>query len=369
MTAISARLARLSFPRFHRKLLLIGGLGYTFDAMDSASLAFIIAALDSAFAAPPKSMSRARCVCAARRFLIPTSPARRPGSYRAENIGLYGCSAGAGLSGAAVAWFQKHSLPRPGAIGMFGWAPVGLHVGDSNYIFTNGEPAFTRDFSEEGYASKADVADPLYSPVQDDSILKHFPPALDVGSVESIECCVAVAIERFRRIDILVNNAGIFQSRLGLDLRDDEFSHCMDINVTGMWRMVRALVPHFRAQGGGRIINIASVGGRRGVGFAPAYCASKAAVINLTQSLALALGADNINVNTVCPGAVATAMQDEIKAALTAQSGTSCGKLEVPLAGALTATDIGHAVAFFASDYARNITGQALNVDRGEVMS
>ena len=192
---------------------------------------------------------------------------------------------------------------------------------------------------------------------------------LDIADLESVERCVAQAIARFRRIDILVNNAGVFQSQLGLELNEAGFGRCMDINVTGTWRMVRALVPHFRAHGGGRIVNIASVGGHRAVGFAPAYCASKAAVVNLTQSLALALGSDNINVNAVCPGAVATAMQDEIKAALTAHSGAAPGELTLPLAGPLTAADIGHAVVFFASDYARNITGQALNVDRGEVMS
>lgn len=192
---------------------------------------------------------------------------------------------------------------------------------------------------------------------------------LDVTHVESVERCVAQAIERFRHVDILVNNAGVFQRRLGLELNEDGFSECMDVNVTGMWRMVRALVPHLRAQAGGRIINIASVGGRRGVGFAPAYCASKAAVINLTQSLALALSSDNITVNTVCPGAVATAMQEEIKAALRGQSASQCNELPAPLAGPLTADDIGHAVVFFASDCARNITGQALNVDRGELMN
>lgn len=192
---------------------------------------------------------------------------------------------------------------------------------------------------------------------------------LNVADPESVEHCVLQAIERFRRIDILVNNAGVFQGQLGLQLSEAGFSRCIDINVTGIWRMVRALVPHFRAHGGGRIVNIASVGGRRGVGFAPAYCASKAAVVNLTQSLALALGSDNINVNTVCPGAVSTAMQDEIKAALTVHSGAPYSELTLPLAGPLTADDVGYAVVFFASDYARNITGQALNVDRGEVMS
>jgi meso-butanediol dehydrogenase / (S,S)-butanediol dehydrogenase / diacetyl reductase len=190
--------------------------------------------------------------------------------------------------------------------------------------------------------------------------------SLNVASNESVQRCVANALEYFPRIGILVNNAGIFQSRLGLAVDDEEFNRCLDINLTGAWRMSRALVPHFRAHRSGKIVNIASVGGRRGVDFAPAYCASKAAMINLTQSLAAALGPDNINVNAICPGAVGTAMQDQIKALRRAPGNEAA--VTIPsraLANVLTAADIGRAVAFFASDYASAITGQALNVDCG----
>ncbi len=113
-------------------------------------------------------------------------------------------------------------------------------------------------------------------------------------------------------------------------------------------------------------MNIASVGGRQGVDFAPAYCASKAAVINLSQSLAASLGGYRINVNTVCPGFIPTAMQGQIQRLI------SMSHNEVvrdgpgdALPGPLTPADIGHAVVFLVSDYARNITGQALNVDCG----
>lgn len=194
--------------------------------------------------------------------------------------------------------------------------------------------------------------------------------SLDVASEESVRRCVAQAIEQCGHLNILINNAGIFQNRLGLELENEDFMRCMDVNVIGIWRMVTALVPHFLVQGGGRIINIASVGGRRGVDFAPAYCASKAAVINLTQSLAAALGSANINVNTVCPGTISTAMQNEIRALRsTASLATNREPPTLPLKGPLTPEDIGRAVVFFASDYARSITGQALNVDCGHTMS
>jgi NAD(P)-dependent dehydrogenase (short-subunit alcohol dehydrogenase family) len=191
---------------------------------------------------------------------------------------------------------------------------------------------------------------------------------LDVSDRASVEHCVAEAIQQFGRIDILVNNAGIFQNDLGLALRDADFNHCLDVNLTGMWRMTQALVPHLRAHGGGKIINVASVGGRLGIGFAPAYCASKAGVINLSQSLASLLGPDNINVNTVCPGVVSTAMQENIKA-LRARSGENAPVRPTALTGPVTPQDIGYAIVFFASDLARKITGQALNVDGGCLMN
>ena len=137
---------------------------------------------------------------------------------------------------------------------------------------------------------------------------------LDVTSNDSVRRCIEEVVERTSQIDILVNNAGVFQSDLGLGLDGDGFNRCLDVNLTGIWRVTREVVPHLRLRGGGRVINIASTGGRRGIGFAPAYCASKAGVINLTQSLASALGADGINVNAVCPGAISTAMREGIVA-------------------------------------------------------
>lgn len=192
---------------------------------------------------------------------------------------------------------------------------------------------------------------------------------LDVSDKQSIKQCTERAIGYFSHIDILVNNAGIFQNRLGLELEDEEFNRCLDVNLTGIWRMVQALVPLFRTQGGGSIINIASVGGRKGVDFASAYCASKAGVISLTQSLAATLGPDKINVNTICPGSISTAMQDEIKALRNQGVSNNRTPPVLPLAGPLTVEDIGYAVVFLASRYAKNITGQALNVDCGYMMN
>lgn len=150
--------------------------------------------------------------------------------------------------------------------------------------------------------------------------------------------------------------------------------------------MVQTIIPHFRAQKSGSIINIASVNGRQPWPYAPAYSASKAALINLTRALAVTLGKDNVNVNAVCPGTVITPMAEElVQRSTTLQNeGTIPNDLDFlkdlhslrehvlglsPLKRSLSAQDVGHAVVFFASPRSQSITGQALNVDCGVLMS
>jgi NAD(P)-dependent dehydrogenase (short-subunit alcohol dehydrogenase family) len=190
---------------------------------------------------------------------------------------------------------------------------------------------------------------------------------VDVADANSVRGCVQAAIEHFSTVNILVNNAGIHCERLGELSNSEDFHRCFDVNLIGAWRMAQALVPHFKAHRTGNIVNIASINGRVAWADAPAYSSSKAAVINLTQSLAMSLGPYRINVNAVCPGGVITAMADlwtsdpqSFEEAL-----ISARVLKRPI----LVEDIAHAVVFFASPQARNITGQALNVDGGEVFS
>jgi NAD(P)-dependent dehydrogenase (short-subunit alcohol dehydrogenase family) len=190
---------------------------------------------------------------------------------------------------------------------------------------------------------------------------------LDVTHEGSVEQCVATAIERFPRLDILVNNAGVHCEKLARTSTVDHFRQCFDVNLYGVWRMTQALIPHCRANGDGRIINIASINGRKPWAETPAYSASKAALINLTQSLATTLGPDRITVNAVCPGGVMTHMAE----LFTRDRSTLPEDIirSRALKRMLEAEDVGQAVVFFASGRARNITGQALNVDGGTVMN
>lgn len=201
----------------------------------------------------------------------------------------------------------------------------------------------------------------------------------DVTDADSVRAAVGQTLRELGGVDALVNNAGVAPDRLGLEATEADFDRCYAVNLKGIWHVTTALLPHFRERGGGRVVNIASIAGRKGVDVLAPYAASKAAAISLTQSLAAALGRENVNVNAVCPGLLWTPMWEKLesmfrrddapevvseRAAFDAYIQANC-----PLGREQTPEDIGAAVAFLVSDDARNITGQALNVDGGISMN
>ena len=175
---------------------------------------------------------------------------------------------------------------------------------------------------------------------------------------------MADAIEALGGLDILVNNAGVLRFADVLDISVEDWDLTFDVNVRSMLLTTQAAVPAMQARGGGRIINMASMGGKLGSPGEAHYCASKAAVIAFTRVCAMELGPSAINVNCICPGYVLTEMgtatrTPEIVAAWTAKS---------PL-GRLAGTDDVAAMALFlASDGSSYCTGQAFNVSGGMVM-
>ena len=202
---------------------------------------------------------------------------------------------------------------------------------------------------------------------------------VDVTDVESVKAGVDETLTRFGRIDILVNNAGVVQDHVGADVTGDDFERCFQVNLKGIWNVSSAVIPHFRERGAGKIANIASIAGRSGDnGLAP-YSASKAGAISLTQSLAADLGPHNINVNAVCPGLLWTPMWEKLEGMFRGDTAAEVvgaravfdGFLQAncPLRREQTPEDIGNAVVFLVSEAARNITGQALNVDGGIQMN
>ncbi len=174
---------------------------------------------------------------------------------------------------------------------------------------------------------------------------------------------VAAAVEAYGRLDVLVNNAGV----AGWDRLEGESEETFDrifaVNVRGLWGCCKAAVERFLAQGdGGRIVNIASVGGLVGLPGQPAYSASKGAVVNLSRQIAVDYAAHRIACNAVCPGALETSLMrgplgdPDIRAAITAA--TPWPRLGRP-------EDVAAFVGFLATDHAEWITGAALSVDGG----
>ncbi len=197
---------------------------------------------------------------------------------------------------------------------------------------------------------------------------------LDVTDPASVATAVERAARPNRRLDILVNNAGTGDvTPLGGDARSDEgWARMIDVNLTGTWRVCRAAYP-FLAEGG-RIVNMSSVSGRFGVPKSGAYCASKHGVIGLTRALALELAPRKITVNAVCPGWVDTRLGREAigriarHAKVSPDEGFEIAAKMAPLGEVLTPEEVASLVLYLVSDGARNVTGQAIVIDGGQVM-
>jgi NAD(P)-dependent dehydrogenase (short-subunit alcohol dehydrogenase family) len=188
----------------------------------------------------------------------------------------------------------------------------------------------------------------------------------DVTDAAAVNALVAVTVERFGRLDWAVNNAGI-EGEHGntAECSDANWSRTLAVNLTGAWYCLRAELRQMRQQGGGAIVNMASIAGLVGFEGLPAYVASKHALIGLTKTAALEFAAHAIRVNAVCPGVIQTAMIDRLIAGDPAMAagfaaGEPIGRLGQP-------GEIGEAVAWLCSDRASFITGAALPVDGGWV--
>ena len=200
--------------------------------------------------------------------------------------------------------------------------------------------------------------------------------ALDVTRQESIDEVVRQGIEATGSIDILVNAAGIYDVQSILEVTRERTSRVFQVNIEGVIFMSQAVARHMVERGqGGRIINFSSQAGRRGEGPAVAYCASKAAVISITQSMALDLIRYGINVNAIAPGVVDTPMWDVVDAKLGEREGLKPGDVKKRVAAAVPAGRFGTPseqaamAAFLAGPDAAYIVAQCYNVDGGNVMS
>ncbi len=188
---------------------------------------------------------------------------------------------------------------------------------------------------------------------------------LDVTKKEEVDAVVKETVEKFGGLDILVNNAGIAEFKPFLEITEQEWDKTLDINLKGQFLCAQAVAKQMKKQGGGVIVNIASVAmGQQGIGFPNIahYCASKGGIAALTEALAVELAQFNIRVNCVAPGLIETPMIETVKSdpktfeAMLAQ---------LPLHRAGKPEEVSELVAFLASGNSSYMTGSVVVIDGG----
>lgn len=185
----------------------------------------------------------------------------------------------------------------------------------------------------------------------------------NVGDFDSSKELIDKTIEHFGRIDLLVNNAGITRDSLMMRMSEKDFDDVININLKGVWNCTKHVVRPMMKQRSGKIVNIASIVGVTGNAGQANYVAAKAGVIGMTKTLAKELAPRGINVNAVAPGFIETDMTKELPAEI-----IDTYKKNIPLQKMGQPQDIANVVLFLASDRAKYITGQTVNVDGGLVM-
>lgn len=198
----------------------------------------------------------------------------------------------------------------------------------------------------------------------------------DVTDQASTDAGIAACVSHFGQIDILINNAAIFTAAPISEITRADYQRVFDINVAGTLFTLQAVANHMIERGiKGKIINMASQAGRRGESLVAVYCASKAAVISLTQSAGLNLIKHGINVNAIAPGVVDGEHWDGVDAFFAKYEGKAPGQKKkevdeaVPYGRMATADDLTGMAVFLASSEADYIVAQTYNVDGGNWMS
>lgn len=221
------------------------------------------------------------------------------------------------------------------------------------------------DVALNGLADQADNLNKVAAEIAGMGRRAEVFPA-DVSDKAAVDAMAEEVLAVFGRIDAIVNNAGILIAGEVDGLPETTWDAVMDVNAKGSFMVIQAFLPTMKARGYGRIVNIASIGGKHGAPEQAHYSASKAAVMGFSRVLAQEVGPLGITVNCVCPGIILTDMgrvnleDPAIRAAW--QAKTAMARIGNP-------EDVVGTVAFFASDDSAFVTGQTLNVDGGIVFS
>lgn len=194
----------------------------------------------------------------------------------------------------------------------------------------------------------------------------HVGLACDVTNKDACEGAVSTLLAKWDRIDVLVNNAGITQPLKIMDIAPENYEAVLDVNLRGTLYMSQAVIPGMRKRQSGSIVNLSSVSAQRGGGIfgGPHYSAAKAGILGLTKATARELAPDNVRVNAICPGFIAT---DITAGKLTPQMNKQI--LEgIPMGRAGAASDVAGCVLFLASDLSAYCTGSEIDVNGGSLI-
>jgi NAD(P)-dependent dehydrogenase (short-subunit alcohol dehydrogenase family) len=207
------------------------------------------------------------------------------------------------------------------------------------------------------------------------SVLRQSSPDItqshaDVSDPAAVDRTFTEALESLGGLDILVNNAGIAGPTASVeDMSFEDWSRTMQINIDGQFLFANRAIPHLKSAGGGVIINLSSVAGLIGCARRAPYVASKWAVIGFTKTLAMELGASNIRVNAICPGALTGDRMDRVIAGEAAATGLTEAEVRErttqsnSLRRFIDPEDITSMILFLCSDASAKMTGQAITVD------
>ena len=232
---------------------------------------------------------------------------------------------------------------------------------------------FPEDEKKAGWQGLASVADEIEAMGR-----KVLPLTSDATKVQDVQSAIQATLDRFGRIDILINNAAFSRGndRVPLvDLPDELFEKVVTTNLMSTFLFTKYVAKQMIKQGqGGKIVNLSSVAGKKGMRTFAAYNASKFGIVGFTQSLALDLAPYKINVNAICPGATETSRLDDYGVAQSKHWGVSVEEARaklvastIPLGRMATIEDIGNMAVFLSSEYSSFVTGQSINVCGGTV--
>ncbi|MDP6449339.1 MAG: SDR family oxidoreductase [Lentisphaeria bacterium] len=201
---------------------------------------------------------------------------------------------------------------------------------------------------------------------------KGYGVTVDITKGDDVSTMVAEVVDNLGRLDLLVNNAGVNHPMTPVaEITDETFDWVVGVNMRGTFNGCRAAAPVMTRQKSGCIVNLGSWYGKQGFANFSVYCSSKAAVIRMTECVALELAPAGVRVNSVCPGNVATDMhwnalkEEAVIRGTTFEEMDKMVKEGIPLGYQCPPEDIANAVIYLASDDGKYMTGQALNVNGG----